>query len=454
MMRASNQTTLLPAALGICILTMIGCEPGAPSGDSSGGSGGSGGAVVSCPEGFADCDGDRSNGCEAALETSTKSCGACGAACEAGPRAEPLCSAGKCIFVCDAGAGDCDGDASNGCEVDLTTDAAHCGACSRACDDTCTDALCGLVLLASEQTPTFLVADEEAVYWSNIGHPPTADGSVSRVPKAGGAATVLASGQASPTGVVVDAAWVYWASWGVTSVPGSLMKAPKGGGAPVVLADDLAAPYRIALDGDFLYWTSLGHPPDYQDGAVMRISLVDPDAAPEVLASVAGRPTALCAGPDALYFTVYGSGLAADGSLQKVGKGPAPVDPAVVIAGAIQAPFALHCTPESIYLTTSASILSFPMAGGDPVPIVSDMKSPARAIVADGASLFWATSSGAAQTVEAAAFDGSGWRLLAAGQTAITDVAVDATHVYWARRETAGPDTGILYALPKAGMAK
>jgi hypothetical protein len=281
-----------------------------------------------------------------------------------------------------------------------------------------------------------------------------ADGSVSRVPKAGGAATVLATGQASPTGVAVDAAWVYWASWGVTSVPGSLMKAPKGGGAPVVLAGDLAAPYRVALDGDFLYWTSLGHAPDFQDGAVMRISLVDPDAAPELLASVTGRPTSLCAAPDALYFTVFGSGQAADGSLQKVGKGPAPGDPAVVLAGGLAPPSALLCTPESIYLATSSTILSFPMAGGDPVPIVSDMTAPARSIVSDGASLFWATSSNAAQTLETAAFDGSGWRRLAAGQTAVTDVAVDAKNVYWARRETAGPDTGIVYALSKAGIMK
>ncbi len=34
-----------------------------------------------CPYGFADCDGDPANGCEADIETSNDHCGACGAAC-------------------------------------------------------------------------------------------------------------------------------------------------------------------------------------------------------------------------------------------------------------------------------------------------------------------------------------------------------------------------------------
>jgi hypothetical protein len=34
---------------------------------------------------------------------------------------------------CDAGFGDCDGNAANGCEVDLTQRPGHCGACGNAC---------------------------------------------------------------------------------------------------------------------------------------------------------------------------------------------------------------------------------------------------------------------------------------------------------------------------------
>jgi hypothetical protein len=37
--------------------------------------------------------------------------------------------------VCQAGRADCDLNASNGCEVVLATDTAHCGGCDVACAD-------------------------------------------------------------------------------------------------------------------------------------------------------------------------------------------------------------------------------------------------------------------------------------------------------------------------------
>lgn len=44
------------------------------------------------------------------------------------------CQAGACtVASCDSGRADCDGAAGNGCEVDLTSDGAHCGACGVAC---------------------------------------------------------------------------------------------------------------------------------------------------------------------------------------------------------------------------------------------------------------------------------------------------------------------------------
>lgn len=55
--------------------------------------------VLSCADGFADCDGDSANGCETPLDT-PQNCGACGHECvsDLGPSA---CTAGTCTTQCD-----------------------------------------------------------------------------------------------------------------------------------------------------------------------------------------------------------------------------------------------------------------------------------------------------------------------------------------------------------------
>jgi len=101
--------------------------------------------VPACATGFADCDGDAANGCEANTATSGSACGGCGRACM-GPGA--VCAAGVCAAgMCSAGRADCDGMAANGCEVETASNASNCGACARACSapnsaPTCAAGLC------------------------------------------------------------------------------------------------------------------------------------------------------------------------------------------------------------------------------------------------------------------------------------------------------------------------
>jgi hypothetical protein len=102
-----------------------------------------------CAQGFADCDGDPSNGCEVDLAQSTTHCGRCDRACASAPGGVAFCADGRCGLRCDAQRGDCDGDPSNGCEVDLQRAPLHCGRCSNACvvgsnaQPTCTTGACG-----------------------------------------------------------------------------------------------------------------------------------------------------------------------------------------------------------------------------------------------------------------------------------------------------------------------
>ncbi len=92
-----------------------------------------GACQLTCETGWGNCDGDAANGCETDLTTSDAHCGACGGACVPRLNGANACAAGVCVGSCAAGFGDCDGDAANGCEVTTTTTVAHCGGCGMAC---------------------------------------------------------------------------------------------------------------------------------------------------------------------------------------------------------------------------------------------------------------------------------------------------------------------------------
>jgi hypothetical protein len=49
------------------------------------------------------------------------------------PNATATCTARRCGFACNPGRGNCDGDASNGCEIDIAEDRFNCGMCGRVC---------------------------------------------------------------------------------------------------------------------------------------------------------------------------------------------------------------------------------------------------------------------------------------------------------------------------------
>jgi hypothetical protein len=87
-----------------------------------------------CNLGYGDCNGNASDGCETNLGTSVTDCGSCHSPCTLGPtvvHASPAC-AGSCSFACDTGYGNCDSNTTNGCETDLHT-LTDCGGCHVPC---------------------------------------------------------------------------------------------------------------------------------------------------------------------------------------------------------------------------------------------------------------------------------------------------------------------------------
>lgn len=88
---------------------------------------------IICAPGYADCDDDRSNGCEKRTDNDVNNCGTCGKICSAG-NGTPWCNMGKCgVSSCPAGFGDCNGDPADGCEVNLANDVNNCKSCGALC---------------------------------------------------------------------------------------------------------------------------------------------------------------------------------------------------------------------------------------------------------------------------------------------------------------------------------
>ena len=107
-------------------------------------------AVGVCDGLYSNCDAVNANGCEVNLETSNENCGRCGRNCtELFPNkpnvATTDCADQNCVVgTCEEGYRDCDGDFSNGCEVDRLTDPDNCGVCNNQCEDgqTCVSGSC------------------------------------------------------------------------------------------------------------------------------------------------------------------------------------------------------------------------------------------------------------------------------------------------------------------------
>ena len=88
--------------------------------------------ALTCPMGFADCDGMAANGCETDTRTDFNHCGGCGMRCLIAGDGTPTCTLGSCGVACGVGQGNCDGMFANGCETRIDT-SAHCGSCSTNC---------------------------------------------------------------------------------------------------------------------------------------------------------------------------------------------------------------------------------------------------------------------------------------------------------------------------------
>ena len=109
-------------------------------------------AIKTCSTGYGDCDSNDDTGCETNLQTNTANCGACGGGCSTVNAANVACQNGRCAPACSDGWADYNGpqpgNNDDGCETRISSDPLNCGGCGKACSNnhvptpSCTFGLC------------------------------------------------------------------------------------------------------------------------------------------------------------------------------------------------------------------------------------------------------------------------------------------------------------------------
>jgi hypothetical protein len=84
------------------------------------------------------------------LLNDVRACGSCGNGCRAaGPHQTRSCQKGLCVYECEEGFADCNGDPGDGCEANLHAHPENCGACGNRCNmeagQPCVDGACLMV---------------------------------------------------------------------------------------------------------------------------------------------------------------------------------------------------------------------------------------------------------------------------------------------------------------------
>lgn len=366
----------------------------------------SSGQGAACPTGQADCGGDGH--CDE-LDT-LDACGACGAVCSTN-NATASCTSGRCVLACDAGFADCNGDPSDGCEVELGADPEHCASCDASCgaESDCFQGTCVSILASA---PAALVGADSFVtfgadlYWGSPGV--NAVGEIASVPMAGGPVTPRTTAVGWPERLHSNGQWLVFSD---VTKPGLYRMALPSGPVETVLTASGAAPKLLEVVGTQVYFTT--------GSDIERVGLMG--GAPVVLAS--GFVDVSAARAWGAYLYVADLGPEID---QPFGD--------VVVAG--------H--PEG-----TLSRLTF--ASGLVEPLLDHLDSPVAVAPTDDA-LYWAESgsmatfavgsanenAGSLGRIGRSSLDGSARSVLADQLIQPVDLAVDGATVYFASAGTVG----------------
>ena len=243
---------------------------GAPG--TAGEAGAAGQSGLTCPAGFAECDGNPAVSCEQSLND-VKNCGACGHVCQQ-QNGTVTCTAEACkVTSCTSNFADCDSDPDNGCEASLASNT-NCGTCGRDCTidgATCSSGLCGTVQLFSATDMPFGADNSGARSWAFDAASATAywvgfnSYSVRAYPFDGSAARLIwqpaTAATAGIESIAVTGGNVYWSVGGSPATVFQKSVSAAAGVLPTQAFHPVARASFFRVLGSSFYWVT----GDYQD---------------------------------------------------------------------------------------------------------------------------------------------------------------------------------------------
>jgi hypothetical protein len=397
--------------------------------------------VLSCPAGQNTC----ASGCSDP-NFDDSNCGACGTACTAGQ----VCQLGTCQ-ACLTVTG-VDITACGGQCVDLDNDVNNCGTCGKACTtNSCQAGVCAAapVEATGQDAPIGITVDTVNVYWTNAGtsaHGFT-DGTVMKMPLAGGTPVALATGLNLPVGIVSDGTNVYFAELGTAAnnyADGVIASVPIAtGGTPTVLASALPAPQYVALDAGVVYFTTTGLTDS--SGTLESVPVTGGVAATTLASGLADPQGLALDGVGNVYVANYGTSTNAyaDGSIAMI---PTTGGSVTTIASNQGGPLGIAVgeTSASTFLVIWTNNVSGTIAGAanaanqTPTILAENQASP-TGIAISNSGLVW-TDSGSG-TVMTTAYFGANPAVVATGQNFPDAIASDANNnIWWTDQGTAAND--------------
>jgi len=346
----------------------------------------------------------------------------------------------------DAGVSD-GGVATDGGSEDARLDAST--EASREAGSHCDATPCGAHVLATGYLPGRLALRGDTVYFASFTDSVAVMSSVAKVPKTGGAVTLLSDSVIGIRALAADDQYVYFVGATVGAdggVHAALFGSPMSGGAPVRLVPDSTGANDIVVAAGRVYWGGL-----FDQGGIRwwSPSGIDGGSDHGVLSATAYAPFCAAADDAYLYFEAnrpYSSLV----RLALPNGTPEPVEGApygtICLAMAVGGGF-LFCARSTSFTTTE--LARVPLS--KPFVNVPPLAESASRIAADDQYVYWITQP--ASVIRRARLDlTEPETIVDAGPSAyIGDVAVDDRAIYWTTVEIAdgGLTHGAVMSLAK-----